>query len=251
MSGIDLDKPINYKHSSLRFFKEGERHVSRICNDDVLLLVFDGILNFQEDGKSYSIKAGEYHIQKHNSKQTGEKPSEKPSYFYAHFIAEWDNSNYTLLSDGKFDYSKCKSLIDELDFLSHSSAPYIIQTAKFYELLSILFKPIAVNTLAQEIADYITKKSTENFSIQDLCDEFHFSKNHIINKFKKEFGVTPITYLNKVKIKKAEYLMEVTSDSLDKIALECGYNNYSNFYNQFCKHNNISPEHWRETKRHI
>ena len=66
MSGIDLDKPINYKHSSLRFFKEGERHVSRICNDDVLLLVFDGILNFQEDGKSYSIKAGEYHIQKHN-----------------------------------------------------------------------------------------------------------------------------------------------------------------------------------------
>ena len=46
MQGIDLNKPIRYKTASLRFFKEGEHHISRRCPEDVLLLVYDGVLRF-------------------------------------------------------------------------------------------------------------------------------------------------------------------------------------------------------------
>ena len=50
MNGIDLNKPIAYKHASLRFFNKNEHHIDRFCEDDVLLLVFDGVLRFSEDG---------------------------------------------------------------------------------------------------------------------------------------------------------------------------------------------------------
>ena len=51
MYGIDLNKNIDYKYASLRFFNEGEHHIDRICGENVLLLVFKGVLRFSEDGK--------------------------------------------------------------------------------------------------------------------------------------------------------------------------------------------------------
>lgn len=62
MQGIDLNKPIRYKTASLRFFKEGEHHISRRCPEDVLLLVYDGVLRFSEDGVPFEISAGQYYM---------------------------------------------------------------------------------------------------------------------------------------------------------------------------------------------
>ena len=72
MRGIDLDKPITFLYSSLRFFADNEYHVTRYCSDDVLLMVYEGILRFVEDGVSYELHPGEYHIQKGGSYQEGE-----------------------------------------------------------------------------------------------------------------------------------------------------------------------------------
>ena len=58
MLGIDLNESIVYKHSSFRFFDAHEHHVSRICEDDVLLLVFQGVLRFSEDGRQYETASG-------------------------------------------------------------------------------------------------------------------------------------------------------------------------------------------------
>ena len=69
MRGINLNKPIEFLHSSLRYFSEGEHHITRFCKDDVLLMVFEGVLRFNEDNIRYEIHPGEYHIQKSNTFQ--------------------------------------------------------------------------------------------------------------------------------------------------------------------------------------
>ena len=45
--------------------------------------------------------------------------------------------------------------------------------------------------------------------------------------------MTPITYMNDLRLRKAEYLMEVTSDPLESVAAQCGFQNYSHFYKLF------------------
>ena len=64
---IDLKKPIEYIYASFRYFEDGEKHVTRFCKHDVLLLVFDGVLKFTENGEDYEIHKGEYYIQKNGS----------------------------------------------------------------------------------------------------------------------------------------------------------------------------------------
>ncbi len=244
-----MNRPITYAYSSLRFFNQGGHHISRRCPEDVLLLVYDGVLRFHEDGMPYEIRPGQYHIQRKGSLQIGKQASDAPKYLYVHFLAEWADSGAVLPRSGTFEYAKFKTTIEDMDTLAHANAPYIIQSGKFYELLSMLYQKIPTDTLADHIADFIAKECPKDISIERLCKEFHFSKNHIINTFKKAFGMTPIAYMNHLRLKQAEYRMIVTSDSLEQISLQCGFQTYSHFYKLFLRKNGQSPEQWRKDKR--
>ncbi len=250
MLGINLNAPIKYISASFRYFKENEHHTKRVCADNVLLLVFEGVLKFQEDGKEYAIKPGQYHIQKQNSYQVGTVKSETPKYLYVHFLGEENEiTNGVLSFDGEFDVQKFMPKLEKLDELAHNSATYIEQASVFYQILSDLSMPeIKVNS-AVKIKEFIEKNYNHQINLEDIKTEFSFSKNHIINVFKKEFGLTPVEYLKKVRIKNALRKMEATSDSLEEIAYSCGFNDYPYFYKVFKKEFNISPEKWRKQKR--
>ena len=139
--------------------------------------------------------------------------------------------------------------MEELDALSHSEASYIAQTAKFYEILTRLEQSRPVDSLACRIAEHIAGAYHEPLDLEELCRVFHFSKNHMINRFKKAFGVTPIVYANRLRLSRAACRMEVTSESLEDIALQCGFRSYSHFYRLFCREYQVSPQKWREKRR--
>ena len=249
MFGIDLDSQIEYKGSSLRFFNKGEHHISRVYEYDVLLMVYEGVLRFSEDGTEYEIGPGQYHIQKRYTVQEGKYSSDAPKYLFIHFVANWKENGAVLPKSGYFSYKSFAGLIEKMDLLSHGNAPYTALAANLFEILYKLYRPTAQNPLAKRIADYIEENHSRDISLETLCNEFHFCKNHIINVFKKSFSQTPVEYINSIRIKHAQYLMEVTSDSIESISLACGFKNYSHFYKLFIRKNNISPEKWRERKR--
>lgn len=249
MYGIDLNKPILFKHASLRFFDKDEKHINRFCEDDVLLLVFDGILRFTENGTEYEIHPGEYHIQKHNTYQSGDYTSDSPKYLYVHFNAEWTADCPILSYSGKYNYNQMKPLFEKLDCLSHNNSTMIEKNAAFFQILTTLYNPHKEKNIADEIADFILRENKNNLTLDLIAKEFSFSKNQIINIFKKKYKTTPIEYADRMKINKAMYLMEVTSKSVELIAYESGFNTYSNFYRMFYRYNNMSPKEWRKRQR--
>jgi len=248
MYGIDLNKEIKYLTSSFRFFAEKEHHVTRLCRYDVLLLVYEGVLRFCEDGISYAVHSGEYHIQKQNSYQIGNLPSDAPKYLYIHFLADWTEEAYVLPKRGSFDYAALKADIEEMNRLSYSNAPYIHKAELFYRILSKLYKTETQNSLAGQIADFIQTNYQQKLTLDILCNKFSFCKNHIIHLFQREYGQTPIAYLNFIRLSKAEQLLITTSEQIESISYACGYLNYSHFYRQFLRKNQISPERFRQQK---
>lgn len=249
MDGINLNLPVAYGHSSLRYFYEGEHHVFRRCDEDVLLLVFEGVLRFSEDGIPYELHPCEYFIQRHGTRHGGELPSDSPKYLYVHFRADWGEGEGVLPRRGRFEYALLKPMLEELDSLAHEKAPYLLQAAGFYGILSALYRPKTADTAVAAMADYIKEHCGGKITLEMLCEEFHFSKNHIINLFKREFSLTPVAYINRVRLLNAERRMEVTSDSLETIAYQCGFQNYSHFYKRFLAKNDCSPEQWRRRIR--
>ena len=99
------------------------------------------------------------------------------------------------------------------------------------------------------MAEYMQQHYHEKITLEILSKEFHYSKNQIINIFKDNFSQTPIAYLNKIRVQKAMYFLEVTSDAVEKIAQICGFQNYAHFYRLFVRENGVSPTRWRQGRR--
>jgi len=249
MRGIDLNQPIVYQKASMRYFKENEYHITRVCGCDVLVLVFDGVLRFTEDGVFYEIHPGQYHIQKAGTYQTGFMSSDAPKYLYLEFEAVWGDNDTVLPYCGTFDCVKMKPHLEAMDRLWHNGHMLSEKLAKSYELLSLLHHKPVKQTVAHEIAVYLEQSLTEQPTLEQLANKFHFSKNHIINLFKAEYQMTPIEYLTNLKLRKAERLLEVTSISTKQIAYACGFNDYAYFYKVFLRKHQISPGAWRKQQR--
>lgn len=249
MRGIDLNKPIVYKHSSLRFFERNERHIDRVCSDDVLLLVYEGTLRFSENGKEYEIEAGHYHIQQHGGIQVGYRPSDSPKYLYVHFRGEWNDNADTLNYCGEFDCNLFENLLNKMDRIAHGNYTLTEKQRCFFDILSILYRNRMSRIEGNDMAKYIQQHFEEKITLDILSKEFNYSKNQIINIFKKSFAQTPIDYLNKVRIQEVMHLLEVTSNTTEIIAETCGFNNYSHFYRLFVRQNGISPTEWRYNRR--
>lgn len=246
MTGINFDLPIAFKYASLRFFEENEHHITRYCRENVLLLVYEGALRFSENGEQIEVSAGEYYIQKKNTYQCGEIASDAPKYLYIHFDAEWTDGAEAFPYRGKFNYDTLSELIIRIDSLSHRVTSYNELQYLFLKLLMKLKEKRTENDTARALIEYIDKNLCKISSLSDICKEFHYSKNYIIRIFNKEFGLSPIQYINEVKIKRAMYLLETTSRPVKEIMEECGYLDYPYFYKRFVKKTGASPQNWRK-----
>lgn len=246
MLGINLNAPISFQNASLRYFCENEHHVTRLCDCDVLLLVFDGILRFSENGKDVEVKEGEYYIQRGGGFQEGKNPSASPKYLYVHFSGEWTENEHCLPFRGNFSYLKFKPLMEKMHFVSHRKESYVVQKAVFYSLLSELFESQKEKTVADEIAEYLIMHYNKDISLTALCSRFSYSKNYVISLFKEKYGITPFAYLLSVRLENAKNLLLTSSQSAESVAFDSGFSDYSHFYKAFKKATALSPSHWKK-----
>lgn len=249
MYGIDLNAPITYESASFRYFRTHEHHVRRLCPYHVLLLVFDGVLRFSEDGTEYEIHAGEYFIQREGGFQEGRRASDAPKYLYIHFHAAWSEGESSLPHRGEFDVNTLYPVFEKMDAAYHEDKTLTAQCALFFNLLHHLHEHRRPRTQADELADYIARFYPQKLTLTDLAEHFHFSKNHIIHLFRRHYGMTPVAYITAVRIAKAQRLLITTSRTAEEIALECGFSDYAHFYRAFTKKNRLSPAAWRKEKR--
>lgn len=245
MKGIDPSRPVTYCHASMRYFKEKEHHVTRVCGEDVLLLVYEGCLRFVEDDVPYEIGPGQYHIQKQGSRQSGPLASNAPWYLFVHFLGSWGEGPGMLSADGTFSSEHLFGLMEKMDYFAHGDYTQLERTSVFLQLLCTLYQSGRSRSLAGEIAEHLVHNLQNPDSLETLARKFGYSKNHIIHLFKKEFQVTPIDYLTTKRLEKVRWLLEAGNEPIETIAEQCGFSDYSHLYKAFVRKEGISPGQWR------
>jgi AraC-like DNA-binding protein len=73
------------------------------------------------------------------------------------------------------------------------------------------------------MALYLVEHLHEPVSLETLAEEFKFNSGYIINLFREHVGLTPIQYLQHVRLEKAKELLELTTLSLTAIAERVGW----------------------------
>lgn len=77
------------------------------------------------------------------------------------------------------------------------------------------------------------------------------SKEHISREFKKEFKVTPTTFINDLRLNYAANLLTNSDESIIFVSMEVGFENLSHFYHLFKKKFGVSPLKFRKINMKI
>lgn len=244
--------PLHFNACSMRRFFKGEKHITRVCEDSVLILMFDGILRFAEDGFDTELRAGEYYIQRGGLFQEGRLASDEPRYFYIHFDGEF-TKDAGLPIRGAFPSAEVINDVRRLEQLYFSPRRNSFAVnGLFYSILgSLAAKRGSFESgtdIVGEIQSFILARFRESsFSLREIAKKFNFSNEYIIKLFRSGFSKTPHRYITELRIEYAKQLMLSTERGLGDIAAECGYSDYSVFYKSFLQNTGKSPRDWRES----
>ena len=96
---------------------------------------------------------------------------------------------------------------------------------------------------------YIDLHFKEALTLDSLAEEAHMNKFHLSHAFKKEYGVSPISYLISRRIDESKYLLAETDLSMSQIAQLLGFSSLSYFSQVFSRTQAISPMEYRQKNK--
>jgi AraC-like DNA-binding protein len=97
--------------------------------------------------------------------------------------------------------------------------------------------------------DYINNNLNISISLEDLAKRVGHDSTYLCRIFKKEFGVTPIKYINDLKLKKAKELLENSSMNVTEVSEALGFYSVHYFSKFFKEKENITPLEFRKNVR--
>lgn len=184
--------------------------------------------------------------------------------YICHFSAECDNSNLfeylefpyiTTLTSGSGEEYVEFSFKDLVHFNSINDvrAAFRVQAdlmkilACFVDHTENEHHTIKVNKdkTLKPIILYIEENYREDITVNQLAEAAHLHPNYFIKTFKKQYGIPPIQYINRLRLTKARYALTNTGETIQEIAVNSGFNGQSQFSKAFRQMYGLSPTEYR------
>ena len=142
--------------------------------------------------------------------------------------------------------SEMNTIFDRLFCVDNTFDEYIC----YYEIIKLLSlvaneKEKILPAYMEQALCYIKDNYSKKTSIEDIAKRTHLSSSHLFAIFKKEMGVSPISFLNNYRMSIAAELLQGTTKSISQIASEVGIDDSIYFNKMFRKHYQKSPTEYR------
>ena len=107
------------------------------------------------------------------------------------------------------------------------------------------------NNIYSKVVKYVDENFTDpNLSLKNLGDMFSISTKSIGNYFSQEYGHTYLEYLTHKRITYSMTLLEDESNSIDDVAIKCGYSSSLTFRRNFKESLGQTPSEYRKNLTH-
>lgn len=124
-------------------------------------------------------------------------------------------------------------------------------------LLQLFSKFLIKASFKQEVTDkriiktlrYIRENIDKELLISDLATRCSLTDDHFIRVFKKELKCTPIQYINKKKIERAQMMLLIDGRQIKEISYAVSFENVSYFNRLFKTHTGLTPNEYRDKLR--
>ena len=118
----------------------------------------------------------------------------------------------------------------------------IIQTQN----LALINEPAIPHHHFTPVVQYIKEHLTEKISIDALARESCMSRSAFFLAFKKQFGLSPLEYVQQERIQKARQLLADATMSITDVCYQSGFNNLNYFIKLFKRMEGVTPTAYRK-----
>ena len=101
----------------------------------------------------------------------------------------------------------------------------------------------------KRVAAFVEANIDSNIRVGDLAHIVLLSTSHFCRAFKQTFGETPLRYITRRRMHRAQAIMLCSRDSLAKIAVDCGMCDQAHFSRAFRRIFGVNPGAWRSRVR--
>ncbi|OAB36047.1 AraC family transcriptional regulator [Paenibacillus glacialis] len=122
----------------------------------------------------------------------------------------------------------------------------------FYQFVHRLLRQIQLSpeensqhSLTEQVISFLSEHYQESKSIESLSLQLNYSPQYLSRKFKEKTGLSPIEYVIRLRLEKAQCLLLTTDASLQEIARNVGYPDLFYFNRLFKKYMGIAPGKFR------
>jgi AraC family transcriptional regulator len=99
----------------------------------------------------------------------------------------------------------------------------------------------------RKVEDYTAVHLAEEISVERLAELVELSPSHFAHVFKETTGMTPLQFITRQRITRAQQLIRETSRSLIDVGLEVGYSSPSHFAQVFRRVAGVTPTEFRSS----
>ena len=131
------------------------------------------------------------------------------------------------------------------EVLSHKYLTDII-TLSFTENKTEEEKNETISDKLVKIREYLLVHYKERLSLDLLASQFFISKFHLSREYKSYFGVTLMNDLTSIRISQAKSMLRFSQESVEEIALQCGFSDSAYFIRVFKQAESLTPSLYRK-----
>jgi len=240
-----------------------------VCRYSKLYFPVSGEMEIEIDGKIYKGKPGELYLipegLKHSFRLTKKQKLKKYWFHFSLFPVDLKNAfeTYNIPFCIKVeDTEKTEDCFKEVTSLAEENTftSKIRLYGKIFELLSLYFEHAEKNGVQVKLTDeimppltfvaqYMTDNMQKDITLEELATLTNLHPNYLIRSFKKQFGVTPMRYLNDLRLEKIVSLLCGSDLSLKEIMKQTGFTEPAYFSGFFKQKTGYSPREFRKHHR--
>lgn len=96
------------------------------------------------------------------------------------------------------------------------------------------------------VLNYIAENYKKDLTVDEICEQVHFSKYYFCKLFKEHTGISLYQYINEYRVNKSKELLTYSKMSVKSIAEAVGFKNTLTYIRWFEKSMNMTPSEYRQ-----
>ncbi len=96
------------------------------------------------------------------------------------------------------------------------------------------------------VLQYIHDHLTERIAVDTLSKKAYLSRNIFFRWFREQFGITPLEYITRERIRLARQLLADENSTVSQVSLQCGFSDVNYFVRTFKRSEGLTPGAYKE-----